>query len=82
MSEKFKAWSPDSGSTEEDAREVRAFSAEQAAEIWAEFEDSYSADYNIVRGTPANVCVRDGEKVRKFIVVGETVAQYRAREET
>lgn len=78
---KFAVWSPDLGSTEDDAREIEAFDAESAAEKWADREDCESADYWIVRGTPAKVCVREGDKVRTFTVHGETVAAYHAYEE-
>jgi hypothetical protein len=77
---KFMVWSPDQGSTEADAREIEAFDASSAAEEWADRDDCESAEYQIVRGSNAKVCVRDGERVRTFDVSGETVALYAARE--
>ena len=80
MKKKFMVWSPDHGSTEDDAREIEAHVAWDAAQQWADNDDSESADYSIVRGNNAKVCVRDGDRVRTFDVSGETVAQYTARE--
>jgi len=77
---KFMVWSPDQGSTEDDAREIEGYDAEDAAREWADRDDCESADCSIVRGNSAKVCVRDGDRVRTFNVSGETVAQYTARE--
>lgn len=79
---KFKVWCQDRGSTEDDARQIEAFDAEAAAEKWAEWDDHHSADYLIIGGTPATVCVRDGDKVRTFTVHGEPAPHYHARELT
>lgn len=76
-------WCPLQGETEEDAITIRARDAEQAAEAWAERSDRESADYTIVRGSEARICVRtvlSGE-LRRFIVRGESVPKYDASED-
>ena len=76
----FLLWRPDYGETEDDARRIHASSASAAAEQWAERNDADSAEYGIVGGSDATVCVRcpDG-KTRTYIVSGEAVPQYHAR---
>lgn len=75
-------WEPDQGGTEEDAHEVEAYDAEQAAEDYAEWSDINSADYTILRGSGATICVRGrepGAPVERYVVTGETVPEYTAR---
>lgn len=70
--------------TEDEARTVRASDAERAAEDWADYDDSDSADYTIIDGDSVTVCVCEAiltSAARRFVVRGETVAQYTAREE-
>lgn len=65
----------------EDAKRVKALYASQAAENWAEWADSWSADYTIVRGTDARVFVAlddGGTDAELFSVSGETRAIYHA----
>ena len=65
-----------------DAATVHALSAQYAAEEWASSHDS-NGDYDIVGGSEATVRVRpkgeDGLGL-EFIVTGETVPEYHARE--
>ena len=77
---KFDVWCPDLGSGPEDARVFEAFDAEHAATEWADWEDGYSADYWIVGGQDALVCVRPhgGEDVHEFLVHGRTERAYSA----
>ena len=78
----YVVWCPDRGATKEDGRHIDAFDAESAATRWAEWDDSSSADYTIVSGTPAEVLVAevdDGAPEHRFTVTGETCAIYRAR---
>lgn len=77
---KFDVWCPDLGSGPEDARVFEAFDAEHAATEWADWEDGYSADYWIVGGQDARVCVRPhgGEDVHEFLVQGRTERAYSA----
>jgi len=79
----WRVWRSDEGSTEDDAREVRASDAEQAAEDFAEWDDSQSAEYSIARGNEALISVRgpDGS-LSTFKVEGEYVPHYIARETT
>jgi hypothetical protein len=58
---------------------IEAGSPTEAAEKLARINDRESADYNIVRGDPALVCVRcpDGT-MANFLVTGEPVPTYRA----
>ena len=56
---KYQVWCPDNGDTESDSRTFEAFDAELAAAYWAHWHDDYTADYTIVGGTDATVCVRD-----------------------
>ncbi len=78
---KYDVWCPDLGSGPEDARVFEAHEACAAAERWADWEDNYSADYWIVGGTDARVCVREhgGETVHEFVVSGRTDRIYSAR---
>lgn len=77
---KFDVWCPDLGSGPEDARVLEAFDAEHAATEWADWEDGYSADYWIVGGQDAHVCVRKhgGDDVYEFLVQGRTERAYSA----
>jgi hypothetical protein len=78
----YLVWKPDEGGTREDARVFRACDHEDAAKIWAEWDDAHSADYRIVGGQPAEVCVAEdqpGSEPRRFVVHGEACPHYRAR---
>jgi hypothetical protein len=77
---KFKVWCLTLHQGEEDARVIEAFDAEEAAEKWAEHEDSWSADYWIVGGEEARVMVQrsDGGGAVEFVVTGESRPAYTA----
>lgn len=77
----FIVWCPDLGDQEDGSR-ISAYSAKEAAEQWADEEDTYSGDYLIIGGRDMTVIVRDvasGAEV-KMSVSGEAVAVYSARE--
>ena len=79
----WRVWVPDRGETEDDAHEIEASDAEQAAEDFAEWDDMRSADYLFVRGNEAVVHVQgkeSGSPVCRFRVSGEAVPSYTARE--
>ena len=78
---KFLVWRPENDQEPEDGRVVDAWNAPAAACVWAEREDSRSADYAIVGGTDATVRVRDvasGDEY-EMVVSGESVPSYTAR---
>lgn len=80
----FLVWETDGGRPEEDAREVQAFDAKEAAEDYAE-ETDRGGDYTVIGGAEMTVLVRrkddpDAEP-KRFVVTGETVPQYSAREQ-
>lgn len=79
----FRVWCEEQGDTEDDARDVHALTHEDAAEEWAEQSDLDSAEYSIVKGGDVTVHVRRvGEDSHKtFVVSGEAVPSYSAREE-
>lgn len=69
--------------TEEEAREVYAFDAEEAAEDFAEVTDAEDSDYTIMNNGGGTVlCVRSAlvtnAPVERFRVFGESVPQYNA----
>ncbi|WP_142501292.1 hypothetical protein [Klebsiella sp. 2680] len=76
----YLVWCPENGEEREDAREFEAHDASDAAQVWAEHDDSWSADYQIVSGiSQPVVCVALGDgPVERFRVSGECVAQYYA----
>lgn len=77
-------WRPEEGDTEDDARLVYGHSPAEAVETWAARADSDSADYAIVGGADATFHVRrvegDGRRELVFVVSGESVPQYTARQ--
>ena len=77
---KYDVWCPDLGSGPEDAMAFEAFDAEHAAAEWAYWEDGHSADYWIVGGQDARVCVREhsGGTVYEFVVQGRIERAYSA----
>lgn len=101
----FLVWCHDYDGDIHNAVKIRAHDHEQAAEKWAEQDDSYG-DYTIIGGSDATVFVarasqydevmeqlaQEGEiddddpsvppgvEVKKFLVSGESVPQYTARE--
>lgn len=78
----YRVWCPDRGADKEDGLFIRSYSPEGAATAWAEWDDASSADYLIVRGTPADVVVaedRDGAPEHRFTVTGESQPVYCAR---
>lgn len=78
---KFDVWCPGIGGGPDDARTFDAFDAECAASEWARWEDARSADYWIVGGENARVCVRakGGTAVHEFIVQGRMERVYISR---
>jgi hypothetical protein len=50
----WKVWSEDRGETQEDARLIYSYTAQGAAEDWAEQDDRDSAEYLIANGLIAN----------------------------
>lgn len=53
----WRVWCEEYGGSIHDARKIRASTADEAAERWAEFRDVESADYSIVSGHEAVVSV-------------------------
>lgn len=78
---KYDVWCPDLGSGPEDAKIFEAHAEYAAAEAWADREDAQSADYWIVGGTDARVCVRQHgkEDVFEFVVSGRQERAYSAK---
>lgn len=59
---RYKVWGVDSGHDRESARVFDGIDHEDAAENWAQWYDSYYADYLIVGGQDAEVFVlHEGE---------------------
>jgi len=82
----WECWCEDYGQKREDARKVRAHNADSAAEAWAAYEDTNSAEYNIAGGSAVTVYVvqsdaETGTKPRRFNVEGEAVPSYTAYEQ-
>ena len=79
----FLVWCRDNHGVEEEGDRIHAYDHSAAAEKWAECDDHDSADYSIVRGSPATVRVRatTGDAGEKwFEVSGESLPSYSARE--
>lgn len=76
-------WDPERGDAE-DGREVHAQNAEDAAIEWAEQDDLDSAEYSIAGGRETTVYVRPADQPlgvpERFVVYGECLPQYYARE--
>lgn len=70
------------GETEDDARDIRADDAQEAAERWAAAEDIRGADYSIVGGSSAQLFVRasTGGETKLFEVTGYPEPVYQAQE--
>lgn len=65
-----------------DAKKIEAYYEREAAEKWAEWQDSWYADYTIVNGTEERVFValdEDGSTPMLFEVSGEPRPVYNAR---
>lgn len=85
MSKTYLVWREDED--REDAKKVKAYYTTEAAENWAQWSDSWSADYTIVRGDPARVFValdEDGSEpefrtILVLIASAILAAQYRAQ---
>jgi hypothetical protein len=74
----FYVWNPDH-SDGNDTRKTFASDAEDAVEEWAERDDADSAEYSIVGGEDAEVCVKDGAgNVTRWRVSGESMPSYSA----
>lgn len=77
----WEIWCEEEGETREDASIYRDADAESAAIQWA--EESDNGDYSIVNGlNEPIVCVakKGDEKIYRFRVSGEAVAQYMTHE--
>ena len=64
--------------------EVRARTAQGAACIFAENQDTSSEDYSVLDGSPMRVCVQSSDSTKQkeiWIVRGETVPEYSAERE-
>lgn len=78
MRSKFKVIS---GYVGEEGHEIEAFDHVHAAEIYAEWEDSMTAEYSIMGGSLEDVTVVDPDGVTKhFVVSGGAIPVYEARE--
>ena len=75
---RFLVWWPDRGGTEDSAKCFEAIDVEDAAEKFADWHDSWHAEYFIVKGETAHLKVRreDGSFVVNVKVDGETVCSY------
>ena len=81
MSNCYLIWREDE--TIEYSRKIKCDYASCAVERWAEIIDSSGAEYEIAHGESVTVFCQLNEvcaKPRKFIVSGEVVPQYYARE--
>ena len=79
MEKVYLVWREES--ERDDARRVKAFCPEQAAKTWAQWYDSWGADYSIVGGQNERVFVAldaDGSEPELFEVRGELCAEYLA----
>jgi len=75
----YQVWREEDSS--ENARRVKATSAEHAATRWAEWIDSWGADYSIVGGQSARIFValdEHGAEPELFEVYGESTPIYTA----
>ena len=80
MEKVYLVWREES--EREDAKRVKANYSEQAVRTWAEWADSWSADYTIVGGQEERVFVAldaDGSEPEMFEVRGESMPVYFAR---
>lgn len=80
MEKTYLVWREES--EREDAKRVKANYSEQAVRAWAEWADSWSADYTIVGGQEERVFVAldtDGSAPEIFEVRGESMPVYFAR---
>lgn len=77
----YVVWEPAVGQTIVDGRRFAADGPQHAAELWADWSDYASNEYNIVGGQPATVMVRDvnGGPVREMLVQGESIRRYTAK---
>ncbi len=77
---KYQVWCPENGDTESDSRTFEAFDSELAAAYWADWHDGYTADYTIVGGADATVCVQDADgAILQFTVSGRMEQAYSSR---
>lgn len=83
MSDTYRVWCQDEGheGPEDGVTITDAYSAQNAAEIWANQSDRESGDYTIVGGSEATVRVRDPDgEITEWVVFGEQVPSYSATE--
>lgn len=72
---KFMCWLEEHD--EIDAKEFQAADEEEAAESFAKWRDSWTAEYSIVSGSPAVVCVKNEHgEICRFEVTGESYPVY------
>ena len=75
----YQVWCPDLGQEcDLDAKVIRAESAGNAAEAWAEWSDWTSAEYRIANGREATVHVKGTGGIFIFNVFAETRPTYYA----
>lgn len=80
MKNVFLVWREENN--REDAKRVKANYPEQAAREWAEWADSWGADYTIVGGQEERIFVaidEDGSEPEMFEVRGESMLVYFAK---
>jgi hypothetical protein len=78
----YIVWCPSLGQTKAHGRHFSALDMRHAAEMWAEWRDFSTAEFEIVRGSPAKVMVandRPDAMAHEFVVSGETLPCYTAR---
>lgn len=76
----YMMWRPENAETEADAKKIHGTSPEDAIERWADRDDA-DGDYCIVNGSEATVMVKDSVGVvTRWVVSGEAVPTYTARE--
>lgn len=81
---RYTVWCEDLGQEQSDGKKFAEGGPREAATEWARWNDWNSAEYAIVGGKDAEVCVYDEHSgaVSRWTVSGEAVPQYRARPAT
>lgn len=77
----YTVWCEDLGQEQRDGKRFAEGGPREAAAEWARWSDWHSADFSIVGGQDAEVCVYDERTgaVSRWTVSGESVPEYRAR---
>jgi hypothetical protein len=82
MSDTYIVWCPSLGQTKAHGKHFVAVDLRHAAEMWAEWRDFHTTDFEIVKGMLAEVMVandRPDAMAHRFVVSGETLPVYTAR---